>query len=240
MLPSNLSDVAFTNSSEAAYVQRIVGGEVRFPSHSKSCFLLYGKYGSGKTTLAHMLPALLEHQYAEASERNDRDWQYRYRGTAISVTPANRGKQAALPANFHTIDCGSLHSNSVTTVIQDIEQKSRSDLSMVLRAGRFNHFLIDELDCWGEAAQAKLKGLITSAAIWNVFYITTNSKGKIDEGIISRSIKLELNGRDQKFYLQAVKRHFPRIASYSDKQLCEIINACDCDWRQVEDMMNRL
>ena len=240
MLPSNLSEVAFTNTSEATYVQRIVGGEVRFPSHSKSCFLLYGKYGSGKTTLAHMLPTLLEHQNAETSERQDNDWQYNYRSDATSVTPANTGKPALLPANFNTIDCGSHHSNAAISIIQDIEKKSRSDLSMVLRAGRFNHFLIDELDCWGEPAQAKLKGLITSAPIWNVFYITTNSKGKIDEGIISRSIKLELNGRDLKFYLESVKKHFPHIASYSDNQLCEIINACDCDWRQVEDMMNRL
>ena len=111
---------------------------------------------------------------------------------------------------------------------------------MALRAGRFNHFLIDELDCWGREAQAKLKGLITSAPIWNVFYITTNHKGSIDEGIISRSIKLELNGKDKKFYLRAVKRHFPHIASHSDEKLCEIIDACGCDWRKVEDMMNRI
>ena len=132
------------------------------------------------------------------------------------------------------------HSNAAISVIQGIEKKSRSDLSMALRAGRFNHFLIDELDCWGREAQAKLKGLITSAPIWNVFYITTNHKGSIDEGIISRSIKLELNGKDKKFYLRAVKRHFPHIASHSDEKLCEIIDACGCDWRQVEDMMNRI
>ena len=69
MLPASIDNVVFTNSAEERHLKRLVTGELAFPSHAKSGVMLYGKYGTGKTTLAHLLAVLLEYQLAEAADK---------------------------------------------------------------------------------------------------------------------------------------------------------------------------
>ena len=51
MLPANIDDVVLTHSAEERHIKRLVMGKLSFPNHAKSGLLLYGKYGTGKTTL---------------------------------------------------------------------------------------------------------------------------------------------------------------------------------------------
>jgi DNA polymerase III delta prime subunit len=175
-------------------LKRLVTGELAFPSHAKSGVLLYGKYGTGKTTLAHLLAVLLEYQHAEAVDKKAYNWCYDYRGTQLSVTPEQTEAPCVAPASFTMINCGNHHSNSSTSVVQRIDEVSRHRLKYGCVAGSLNHFVLDELDCWSEAAQANLKGVITESPSWNVFYVTTNKRHAIDEGIISRCVSVEMNG----------------------------------------------
>ena len=69
MLPANIDDVVLTHSAEVRHIKRLVMGKLSFPNHAKSGLLLYGKYGTGKTTLAHLLAVLLEHLHADDSDK---------------------------------------------------------------------------------------------------------------------------------------------------------------------------
>jgi replication-associated recombination protein RarA len=57
--PTTLDDVVISNKPAKARLDQIVSGLVPFPDH-KSGILLWGVWGTGKTTLARMLPDLLE------------------------------------------------------------------------------------------------------------------------------------------------------------------------------------
>jgi len=240
MLPASVNDVAFTNHAEARHISRLVTGELSFPSHAKSGVLLYGKYGTGKTTLAHLLAVLLEHQHADVGDRDAHNWCYDYRSTQVSVTPEQSAMPDVTPASFTLINCGKHHSNSSTSVVQQIESISRNSLKYGCVAGSFNHFVLDEFDCWSDGAQANLKGLITDSPSWNVFYITTNNRHKIDEGIISRCVSVEMNGGNAHKHIHILRQHFAHLEQYTDKQLESIVVASDGDWRELEDAACRL
>ena len=144
------------------------------------------------------------------------------------------------PASFTLINCGKHHSNSSTSVVQRIDEVSRHSLKYGCVAGSFNHFVLDELDCWSEAAQANLKGVITESPSWNVFYVTTNKRHAIDEGIISRCVSVEMNGSDAQQHMRVLRQHYEHLTKYTDEQLTGVVSASGGDWRELEDAVCRL
>ncbi|WJS99864.1 hypothetical protein [Novosphingobium humi] len=58
--PNKIIDVVI-GSADGDYITRnIVSGELDFPIAGKNGFLIYGAFGTGKTTLAKMLPDEIE------------------------------------------------------------------------------------------------------------------------------------------------------------------------------------
>ncbi len=58
--PQTLNDIIFGNEESKLRIYDIVKGAEPLPSSGKSAILLYGVYGTGKTTLAKMLPDAIE------------------------------------------------------------------------------------------------------------------------------------------------------------------------------------
>ncbi len=59
-LPTVLTDIVFGNDESQSIVMDIANGQKPFPTFGKSGILLYGLWGTGKTTLARMLPDVIE------------------------------------------------------------------------------------------------------------------------------------------------------------------------------------
>ena len=58
--PQTINDIIFGNPESRLRIQDIVSNTEAIPSCGKSAILLYGVFGTGKTTLAKMLPNAIE------------------------------------------------------------------------------------------------------------------------------------------------------------------------------------
>ena len=84
--PSKLEDFYFSNDRERKKLADIVYGRKQFPFASINGILLWGTFGSGKTTLARLLPSLIEqHAYEDGDATT--------RGHFIDCRNAQRGSE---------------------------------------------------------------------------------------------------------------------------------------------------
>jgi len=59
--PKTIDDIIFGNTESRLRIEDIVSNAEAIPSSGKSAILLYGAFGTGKTTLAKMLPNSIEY-----------------------------------------------------------------------------------------------------------------------------------------------------------------------------------
>lgn len=58
--PTTLNDIVFGNVQSKPKLENLINGVIPFPAVGKCGILLYGVWGTGKTTLAKMIPDLME------------------------------------------------------------------------------------------------------------------------------------------------------------------------------------
>ena len=71
-LPNCLDDFPLSNPLERKTVELILSRKLPFPFGGKTGILLWGGYGTGKTTLANLLPDLIEESYQSAPQQLQR------------------------------------------------------------------------------------------------------------------------------------------------------------------------
>jgi len=58
--PTSLDDFVISDAASKQQLEAIVSGKLPFPLFGKNSICLWGTYGTGKSTLALLLPHLLE------------------------------------------------------------------------------------------------------------------------------------------------------------------------------------
>lgn len=196
--PDSLDDFAISDPRSRALLTVLTSGQLPFPAFGKNAICMWGTYGTGKTTLARLLPKLFE----QCTVR----------------TPSPRpGSNFGGEYYWDFSACGS-GSNSVG-LMNDLRKRIESDASFSQNGWHYEIF--DEADQLTAAAQASLKATISQAAS-TIFVFTTNHLDRIDRGLIDRAHLIEMNQPRPPEMVRVGRRlleRFGRADSVSDETL---------------------
>jgi len=173
MAPNCLDDFLFSNHTDKHTLELILSRKLPFPFGGKTGILLHGTWGTGKTTLAELLPELLETAYSGT-------WDI---SVGVGQMPA--------PEPSHTqteiFRCGG--GLSSTTISQSV---SKFNCRMpVFHFSQHDYFVLDEVERLTIGAQQSLRSPMGLKRC--MFFLTTNYLTKVDPGIVNRCHLIEMN-----------------------------------------------
>jgi DNA polymerase III delta prime subunit len=173
LTPNCLDDFLFSNTADRQLLELILARKMPFPFGGKTGILLHGTWGTGKTTLAELLPELLEAAYSNTWNANQ----------GIGQMPA------PVPSHTHKklFRCGG--GLSSTTIIQTIN--SLNNHLNFIHNSRHDYFVMDEVERLTIDAQRSLRSPMGLERC--MFFLTTNYLSKVDQGIVNRCHLVEMN-----------------------------------------------
>lgn len=171
--PNCLNDFLFSNPTDRNKLELILARNLPFPFGGKSGILLHGTWGTGKSTLAQLLPRLLETAHTG-------EWDMT-QGVGQMPTPKPDHCQTKV------FRCGGgLSISSITQAINDYNNRMP-----LWHFSQHDYFVFDELDKMTLGAQQSLRSTMDLKRC--MFFFTTNYLAKIDNGIVNRCHLVEMN-----------------------------------------------
>jgi replication-associated recombination protein RarA len=148
----------------------LLDGTINFPGNGVSGLVLYGIYGTGKTTIANLLPGWIE------TAKSTNFLAHHDVGQLVDHTDP-----------YFTFQACAQGQNGVS-IINNI--LNATDF-ISLNSTNLHYVILDEVDILTNAAIASLKSIMNRKNV--VFILTTNNLNKIDKGVMNRSILLDMN-----------------------------------------------
>ncbi len=173
MTPNCLDDFLFSNATDKHTLELILSRKLPFPFGGKTGILFHGTWGTGKTTLAELLPELLETAYSGTWDMS--------LGVGQMPAPEPSHTQTAV------FRCGG--GLSSTTISQSVSKFNNH--MPVWHFSKHDYFVLDEVERLTIGAQQSLRSPMGLKRC--MFFLTTNYLTKVDPGIVNRCHLIEMN-----------------------------------------------
>ena len=173
LTPNCLDDFLFSIPTDHDTLTLLLQRKLPFPFGGKSGILLHGTWGTGKSTLARLLPGLLETAYSGT-------WDMKQDvGQMSSPVPDHCQTQV--------FRCGGgLSSTAITQTVSNFNNRMP-----MWHFSKHDYFVFDEFEKLTVGAQQSLRSVMDLPRC--MFFFTTNYLSKVDPGIVNRCHLVEMN-----------------------------------------------
>lgn len=141
-----------------------------FPDNGVNGIILHGLYGTGKTTMARLLPGLIETAKVDPS--------------AHSLSAGSIVDTQEPGYSYHPC----IQGQNGVSLINNI-QNGTGFISW--NSSGLHYVILDEVDLLTDAAKASFKALMNRTQV--VFIMTTNHLNQVDPGVQNRSVLIDMN-----------------------------------------------